>query len=90
MNNNFIVLTNPSIANNRDYAIAHKGMVYYGVDELLDTILEWVRPLSPVIGWNSGPEFQHIAPCSYWGLINTASDWCMNLPMISNHRQMKK
>ena len=83
MNNNFIVLTNPSIANNRDYAIAHKGMVYYGVDELLDTILEWVRPLSPVIGWNSGPEFQHIAPCSYWGLINTASDWCMNLPMIS-------
>ena len=83
MNNNFIVLTNPSIANNRDYAIAHKGMVYYGVDELLDTILEWVRPLSPVIGWNSGPEFQHIAPCSYWGLINTASDWCMNLPMLS-------
>jgi hypothetical protein len=83
LNNNFIVLTNPLIGNNRDYVIAHKGMAYYGVDSLLDTILEWVRPLSPVIGWNSGPEFQHIEPCSNWGLINTASDWCMNLAMLS-------
>ncbi|WP_418213707.1 hypothetical protein [Bacteroides difficilis] len=83
LNNNFIVLINPEIANNRDYVIAHKGMVYYGVNDLLDTILEWVCPLSPVIGWNSGPEFQHIAPCSNWGLINTASDWCMNLTMLS-------
>lgn len=83
LNNNLICITNPSISNNRDYAIAHKSMVYFGVDALLDTILEWVEPLSPVIGWNSGPEFQHIAPCSNWGLINTASDWCSNLSMLT-------
>lgn len=83
LNNRLIVLANPVAGNNRDYAIAHKAMVYYGVSPLLHSILEWVRPLSPVIGWNSGPEFQHIEPCSRWGLINTASDWCMNLPMLS-------
>lgn len=83
LNNGYIVLANPETANNRDYVIAHKGMAYYGVDDMLDTILEWVRPLSPAVGWNSGPEFDHIAPCTRWGLINTASDWCMNLSMLS-------
>ncbi|MCC8171494.1 MAG: hypothetical protein LIP00_06850 [Parabacteroides sp.] len=82
LDNRLIVLANPAAGNNRDYAIAHKAMVYYGVDSLLDTILEWAAPLSPVVGWNSGPEFEHIAPCSQWGLINTASDWCMNLPLL--------
>lgn len=83
LDNRLIVLANPAAGNNRDYAIAHKAMLYYGVDSLLDAILEWAAPLSPVVGWNSGPEFEHIAPCSEWGLINTASDWCMNLPLLS-------
>ncbi len=83
LDNRLIVLANPATGNNRDYAIAHRAMLYYGVDSLLDTLLEWVAPLSPVVGWNSGPEFEHIAPCSEWGLINTASDWCMNLPLLS-------
>jgi hypothetical protein len=42
-----------------------------------------VQPLSPVIGWNKGDEFKHIEPCSRWGLINTVSDFCMNLPLLS-------
>lgn len=83
LNRNLLVLANPKAPNNRDYAIAHKAMVYYGVDSLLNTILSWMKPLSPIIGWNEGPEFNHIAPCSYWGMINTASDWCYNLPLIS-------
>lgn len=83
LNRNLLVLANPKTPNNRDYAIAHKAMVYYGVDSLLNTILSWMKPLSPIIGWNEGPEFSHIAPCSYWGMINTASDWCYNLPLIS-------
>jgi hypothetical protein len=83
LNNNLICLINPSVSNNRDYAIANKSMIYYGVDSLLEEILEWVKPLSPVIGWNCGMEFQHIEPCTRWGLINTATDWCMNLSMLS-------
>jgi len=83
LNPDLLVLANPKTPNNRDYAIAHKAMVHYGVDSLLNAVLSWMNPLSPVIGWNEGPEFDHIAPCSYWGMINTASDWCYNLPLIS-------
>lgn len=83
LNPDLLVLANPGTPNNRDYAIAHKAMVHYGVDSLLNVVLSWMNPLSPVIGWNEGPEFDHIAPCSYWGMINTASDWCYNLPLIS-------
>jgi hypothetical protein len=83
LNPNLLVLANPKTSNNRDYAIAHKSMVYYGVDSLLETILQWVKPLSPVIGWNKGDEFKHIEPCTRWALINTVSDFCMNLPLLS-------
>ncbi len=83
LNRHLLVLVNPAIGNNRDYAIAHRAMVYYGVDSLLEHVLEWMEPLSPVVGWNKGDEFSHIAPCSRWGMINTVSDFCMNLPMLS-------
>lgn len=83
LNAKLLVLANPKTSNNRDYAIAHKSMLYYGVDSLLENILQWVQPLSPVIGWNKGDEFKHIEPCSRWGLINTVSDFCMNLPLLS-------
>lgn len=83
LNNRLLVIAHPKFSNNRDYAIAHKSMVYYGVDSMLTTILRWVQPLSPVIGWNKGEEFRHIEPCTSWGLINTASDWCMNLALLS-------
>lgn len=83
LNNRVLVIANPKFSNNRDYAIAQKSMVYYGVDSLLRSILAWVQPLSPVIGWNKGDEFKHIEPCTSYGLINTASDWCMNLSLLS-------
>jgi hypothetical protein len=83
LNNNLIVLIDPANGNNRDYAIAHKSMVYYGVDSFLNYLMGWVKPLSPVIGWNRGPEFEHIAPCTRYGLINTASDWCLNLSLLA-------
>lgn len=82
LDNRQLVLASPKIPNNRDFAIAYGAMVYYGVDTFLDEILEWVEPLSPVIGWNCGPESGHIIPCSLYGLVNTVSDYCYNLPMI--------
>lgn len=85
VNRHVMVLCNPEFGNNRDYAIAHKSLVWYGVDSTLKSLLEWVQPLSPVIGWNKGGEFQHIEPCTRRGLINTASDWCMNLSLLSIH-----
>lgn len=83
LNPRVLVIGNPAYPNNRDYAIAQKSVVYYGIDTLFQFVIKWVKPLSPVIGWNAGEEFKHIEPCTSWGLINTASDWCMNLPLLS-------
>lgn len=83
LNPHLLVVANPKFFNNRDYAITHKSMVYYGIDSLFTSVLAWVKPLSPVIGWNKGDEFKHIEPCTRYGLINTATDWCVNLPMLS-------
>ncbi|MFT4154382.1 hypothetical protein [Parafilimonas sp.] len=78
-----LVISNPEVPNNRDYAIAHKSFVYYGVDSLLEYVLKSMPPLSTVIGWNKGDEFKHISVCTLWGHINTVSDYCLNLPMLS-------
>jgi len=83
LNPHLLVLANPEFPNNRDYAIAHKSMVCYGVDALFQSALKWVKPLSPVIGWNKGDEFKQISPCTRLGLINMPADWCMNLPLLS-------
>lgn len=76
----------PRVGNCRDFAIAHKMMVYYGTGELTDRVLEWVRPLSPIIGWNCGGEDRHTGQVSRWGHFNTASNWCVNLPFLSAAR----
>lgn len=86
LDNDHIVLASPGLPNNRDFAIAYKSMVYYGVDSLLNEILEWVEPLSPVIGWNEGPESGHIIPCTLYGLVNTVSDFCYNMPLLMSAR----
>ncbi len=83
LSNRQICILNPKVPNNRDFAIAHNSMVCYGVTPFLNEVLEWVEPLSPVIGWNSGPESYHIMPCTEWGLVNTVSDFCQNLLLMS-------
>lgn len=83
LNPNLLVVANPRFFNNRDYAIAHKSMIYYGVDSLYNEILDWVKPLSPVVGWNSGDEFKQIEVCTRRGLINEPADWCVNLPLLT-------
>jgi hypothetical protein len=80
---NLLVVADPEFANNRDFAIAHRCMVYYGVDSLFLNILNWVKPLSPVIGWNKGDEFKQIEPCTSRGLVNVPADWCMNLALLA-------
>lgn len=83
LNRHLVVSMNPSLAFNRDLAIAHRSMVHYGVDSLYEEILSSMEPISPVVGWNAGPESGHVAPPARYGLFNTASDYCSNLPLLS-------
>lgn len=83
LNRRMTIAMNPKLPYNRDLAIAHQTMVYYGVDSLYREILSKTEPLTPVVGWNAGPESGHIAPPSNYALFNTASDYCSNLTFLS-------
>ena len=50
--------------------------------------MAWLEPLSPILGWNGGDEFETTDLSSGLGHIQTATDWCMNLPvlMAGTHR----
>jgi hypothetical protein len=74
----------PSVSNLRDYAIAHKIMLFADDKGLANKVLEWVKPLSPVLGWVCGDEYEYTSIISSWGDYNTATNWCMNLPLISS------
>lgn len=83
--NNCSALSIPSsVINLREYAIAHKLMLYADQKDIIDDILKWVRPLSPIIGWGVGDEYDFTSLISSWGHYNTASNWCHNLSLISS------
>lgn len=82
--NTSALCVHPSVTNMRDYAIAHRLMLYADEKALAEEVLEWVRPLSPILGWGCGDEFEATSIISEYGHYNTASDWCVNLPFISS------
>ena len=66
----------------RDLAIAQKAFVLYGYDEPTPTVMKWLEPLSPILGWNGGDERKTTEMSTDWGEIQTATDWCNNLPVL--------
>lgn len=66
----------------RDLAIAHKAFTVYGYDAPTPAAMQWLAPLSPVLGWNGGDEFKSTEMSSRWGHLQTATDWCINLPLL--------
>ena len=74
----------PRKANVRDLAIAQKVFTMFGEDgdAPLSAVMPWLAPLSPILGWNGGDEFKTTALSSRWGHLQTATDWCNNLPVL--------
>lgn len=66
----------------RDLAIAQKAFTVYGNNEATLSAMAWLEPLSPIIGWNGGDEFATTDLSTRYGHIQTATDWCMNLPVL--------
>lgn len=84
LNNASALSIHPQVNNLRDYAIAHRLMLYADKKDLVEKVLSWVRPLSPIMGWGCGDEYDFTSVISEWGHYNTATDWCFNLPVISS------
>jgi hypothetical protein len=72
----------PRKANVRDFAIAQKAFTMFGYDEPTPTVMKWLEPLSPILGWNGGDEFKTTDLSSRWGHVQTSTDWCNNLPVL--------
>jgi hypothetical protein len=81
-NHSLLCTQDPKKPHARDLAIAQKAFTCYGSDEPTPAALAWLNPLSPILGWNGGDEFQTTDLSSRHGHIQTATDWCMNLPVL--------
>jgi hypothetical protein len=81
-NRHLICMQDPKKPHVRDLAIAQKAFSMYGYDEPEREALEWLDPLSPILGWNGGSEDRTTSMSSLYGHIQTATDWCMNLPVL--------
>ncbi|NDV95279.1 hypothetical protein D0T84_10145 [Dysgonomonas sp. 521] len=84
LNNSSALSIPPTVTNLRDYAIAHKLMLYADKKEIINPVLEWVKPLSPILGWGCGDEYDFTSLIAEWGHYNSATNWCWNLPFITS------
>lgn len=82
LNNKLIVTIAPDDYRQREMAIAHGCMVYWGVDDFYKSVLAWMEPNSPVVGWNEGDEGAAIDVCSKYGMLTTGAT-IVNLPVLS-------
>jgi hypothetical protein len=81
-NRRMVCTQDPRKPNVRDLAIAQRTLVVYGYAEPVPTVMQWLDPLSPILGWNGGDEFKTTEMSSVWGHIQTSTDWAVNLPVL--------
>ena len=81
-NRRLLCTQDPAKPHVRDLAIAQKVFTTYGYSELTSSVMAWLAPLSPILGWNGGDEFDSTDLSSRFGHIQTATDWCLNLPVL--------
>ncbi len=76
-------LLDPKAPHMRDYAIATRSLCVFGVTPLVDEVLQWLEPNAPTLGWNAGDEHTFVEQLSRFAHFTTASNWIMNLPVMS-------
>lgn len=92
-NRRLVCTQDPLKCHTRDLAISQQAFTMYGDEEPLNAVMNWLEPLSPVLGWNGGDEFKTTELSTRWGHLQTATDWCMNLPVLmagSEHANQSK
>jgi hypothetical protein len=57
------------------FTVSRPGSTY-------EAALARCEPGSPVLGWAVGDEWAQTLPSSQWGLFQTATNWCHNLPPL--------
>ena len=84
INHNLIMMVDPKAPHHRDIAIAHNSMVFDGSSTSnMDYFFGRLRLSSPLLGWGFEDEYVFTSRASENGIINAASNWCWNLPLLS-------
>ena len=81
-NRHMLCTQDPRKPNVRDLAIAQKTFAVFGDAEPVPAAMKWLEPLSPILGWNGGDELKTTKMSTVEGHIQTATDWCVNLPVL--------
>ncbi|MCX7018089.1 MAG: GxGYxYP family putative glycoside hydrolase [Candidatus Sumerlaeota bacterium] len=81
-NRKMLCTQDPKKPHTRDFAIAQKALTLYGYDDPVTSAMKWLEPLSPILGWNGGDEDKTTSMSTIYGHIQTATDWCLNLPLL--------
>ena len=81
-NRHMLCTQDPRLFLIRDLAIAQRAFTVFGDDAPTPAVMAWLAPLSPILGWNGGDEFKTTRLSSVHGHIQTASNWCHNLPVL--------
>lgn len=81
-NRKLLCTQDPKVPNIRALAIAHKTFTLYGVTDFTAEVMEWLEPLSPILGWNGGDEFSQTVMPSEYACFQSATNWCLNLPLL--------
>lgn len=68
----------------RDAITGMGGIMISGTGPLYREVLNWLNPGSPVIGWGIGMEDAQTGPSSEYAILQTATDWCSNLPILAS------
>jgi hypothetical protein len=64
--------------------IALNAFVCSGRDEVYEKALARCEEDAPVLGWGCEAEDKLTLPSSRWGLFQTATNWCHNLPVFAS------
>lgn len=81
-----LALQDPKVPEIRAEAVALGAFVLSQPGPLYEQALEWLEPDSPILGWGIGDEAEVTLPSSCWGHFQTATNWCLNLPLLSTER----
>lgn len=68
----------------RDAIVAMGAPMVSAPGALYEAALHAMQPGSPILGWGLGMEDEQTGPSSKWGLIQTATNWCVNLAPCSS------
>ncbi len=74
----------PKTRHVRSLMIALNAFVCSGRGEVYEQALARCAEDSPVIGWGCELEDKQTTPSSRWGLFQTATNWCHNLPVFAS------